>query len=437
MALTKRLLIGLFFCSMSSLYAQKGISYQGVVLYPEVELPGVDSKVTPYSEKDVCFRFSIYDDTNALEYSETHTTTTDYYGQVNLIIGRGNNATTPGRLDDLKWDGTTKYLKVELDYNSACTSWTDVSYDELNYVPFAFYAANSQSSVVSAQGTAPINVTGTGTTTDPVVITFDGGLNNLNDVSLTTAPAADQALIFDGTNWIAGTNDDADADITNEIQDLSLNAKTLELTDDSTGVDLTEVLDLTDMFDVDLTTTTPAENEVLAYEGGLWVNKPLRDLKLIKIISANSASPSTNPIIVGLSTSTNSSNSRFESIDETDIIVMSNNSSNTFVLLESLNPLNHGKVVTIVESNDENPAIEAYDALGNVTKYYTATGNTIYSNSLYTMPYSVVVDVNLTSSPQTETQGTFSSKYESVDFIWYNPTDASGNVSGGYWIPMR
>jgi hypothetical protein len=218
---------------------------------------------------------------------------------------------------------------------------------------------------------------------------------------------------------------------------LSLNAKTLELTDDSTGVDLTEVLDLTDMFDVDLTTTTPAENEVLAYEGGLWVNKPLRDLKLIKIISANSASPSTNPIIVGLSTSTNSSNSRFESIDETDIIVMSNNSSNTFVLLESLNPLNHGKVVTIVESNDENPAIEAYDALGNVTKYYTATGNTIYSNSLYTMPYSVVVDVNLTSSPQTETQGTFSSKYESVDFIWYNPTDASGNVSGGYWIPMR
>ncbi|MGB0275032.1 MAG: hypothetical protein ACPF9U_07375, partial [Flavobacteriaceae bacterium] len=203
---------------VGALFAQRGISYQGVVLYPEVELPGVDSKVTPYSEKKVCFRFTIYDELNVFEYSETHSTITDYYGQVNLIIGRGNNPTTPGRLDDLKWDGTTKYLKVELDYNGACTSWTDVSYDELNYVPFAFYALNSQSSVVSVQGTPPINVTGTGTTTDPVVITFDGELNDLNDVNLTSTPVANEVLVFNGTDWEAGSNDDLDPDPTNEIQ---------------------------------------------------------------------------------------------------------------------------------------------------------------------------------------------------------------------------
>lgn len=122
MALIKKLLLALFLCSVSVLYAQKGISYQGVVLYPSVELPGIDSKVTPYSEKDVCFRFSIYDDTNALEYSETHTTTTDYYGQVNFIIGRGDNPSIAGRLEVLKWDGTAKFLKVELDYSDSCSS---------------------------------------------------------------------------------------------------------------------------------------------------------------------------------------------------------------------------------------------------------------------------------------------------------------------------
>ena len=193
------------------IYAQdpRGISYQGVVLYPAVELPGIDSKTTPYSEKDICFRFSIYNSTNTFEYSETHRTTTDYYGQVNLIIGRGDNPSILGRLDALSWDGTAKFLKVELDYSASCTNWEEISYDELNYVPFAFYALNSQSSQIFAQGKKPIIVNGTGTNTDPVIVEFDGELNDLNDVDFSSAaPVMGQKLIFDGTSWVAKSDDD-------------------------------------------------------------------------------------------------------------------------------------------------------------------------------------------------------------------------------------
>lgn len=183
----------------------------------------------------------------------------------------------------------------------------------------------------------------------------------------------------------------------------------------------------------DVTITNAANNEVLAYESGIWINKPLKDLKQIDIISSNNANPSTNPIIVGLSDSSNNSESRFQTIDETDIIILGNN--NTFVSLESLNPSYHGKIITIVEEDDENPGIETIDEDGTVTKYYTATGNTIQTNSLYIMPYQYDTDVDFTNS--SVTTKTIFRKYESVDFIWYNPTDADGNVSGGYWIPMR
>lgn len=191
-------------CNFS--FGQKGISYQGVILYPTVEIPGIDSNVTPYSEKDVCIRFGVYDDSNLLEYSETHNTRTDYYGQINLVIGRGDNPSLVGRLEDLRWDGTEKFLKVELDYSGACTDWTDVSYDELNYVPFAFYALESEQSTFVGQGNAPIVVTGSGNLTDPLIVSFDGSLNNLSDVDLSIPPISGQILRYDGTSWTAGNS---------------------------------------------------------------------------------------------------------------------------------------------------------------------------------------------------------------------------------------
>jgi hypothetical protein len=375
MVIIKKLFFSLFFCAI--LYAQepRGISYQGVVLNPLVELPGIDSKVTPYSEENVCFRFSIYDNTNTLEYSETHNTVTDYYGQVNLVIGRGDNPLIPGRLDNIRWDGTTKFLQVEIDYSASCTDWEKISCDELNYVPFAFFALNSGSANAGNQNL----IAGT----KPGEIEISGG------------------------NTVIINIDDVDSDPTNEIQTIvSADTGNLVTTGTDGGAllikaDLEEVLDLHDAADV--TITTPAENEILAYESGEWVNKPLKDLKIVNYASSFPAAPPTNPLIVGLPSSTNSGLSRFINIDDIDIIVMDNSSDNSYIVLEDLTLVYEGKIVKIVEGVNQNPKVSA-----NSTGFYDTSSpddkNNLFFNNIKIFTASGDLKVEF--------------RHESVEFIW-------------------
>ena len=69
-------------------------------------------------------------------------------------------------------------------------------------------------------------------------------LSSLTDVQLAT-PTNGQALKYDGTKWVNGSDlvNDADADPTNELQDLSLTGNTLSLSGDATTVDLSGYLD--------------------------------------------------------------------------------------------------------------------------------------------------------------------------------------------------
>ena len=474
MAVSKWFILGLFFCGI--IYAQepRGISYQGVVLYPKVELPGIDSKVTPYSEKDVCFRFSIYDDTNTLEYSETHTTTTDYYGQVNLVIGRGDNPLIPGRLDAIQWDGTTKFLEVELDYSALCTDWEEVSYNELNYVPFAFYALNSGGTGTDNQNLTAATLTGTtlqidiedgtsasidlaplqdgtGTdnqnienlaldsTTNILTVGIEDGTSGTVDLSgligtdnqnLTAATLTGTTLqidIEDGTSAtvdLAALVDDTDADPTNEIQDLSLNAKTLELTDDSTVVDLTEVLDINDASDA--TISAPVANEVLAYNGTNWVNRPLKDLKNINIVDEPAAYNTSNPLIIGILNFNpfnggSTTGTRFFSIDESDIFIISKTNDQVYVILGKLNENYNGKIVTIIENNNENPLITTVSSDDTSNSYFDANWNELFTHKINSIENEATL------------QSTRELKYESVDFVWFMPTAGST----GRWIPMR
>jgi len=616
MALAKKLFFGLLLCGVLHAQNPRGISYQGVVLYPSVELPGIDSRVTPYSERDVCFRFSIYDDTDALEYSETHNTSTDYYGQVNLVIGRGDNPLIPGRLDDLKWDGTAKFLKVELDYAALCTDWEEISYSELNYVPFAFYALSSGGSNSDDQNLTGATLTGTtlqidiengnstsvdlatlqdGTGTDDqniqglvldattntltvgiengtsqnVDLSSLAGADNQNltaatltgttlqidiengnstsvdlvalqdgtgtddqnltaatltgttlqidiengnstsvdlvalqdgtgtdDQNLTAATltgttlqidiengnstSVDLAALQDGTgtddqNLTAatltgttlqidiengnstsvdlvalqdgtGTDDqniqglvldattstltvgiengtsqnvslaalvnDADANPTNEIQDLILTTKILSITNNTaaTPIDLKEVLDLNDAADV--TITAPATNEVLAYESGQWVNKPLKDLKLVEYASSYPAAPQSQPLKVGLPSSPNSTDLRFANIDEVDILIIDNSSDNSYITLEDLDSERDGKILKIVESSNQNPKITA-----NSIPFY----NTLDADNENYLFFNFIKIVTSGGDLNREF------KHESVDFIW----------QGGNWTPMR
>jgi hypothetical protein len=85
-------------------------------------------------------RFSILDAAGTIEYQEEHTTITDMYGMINLMIGRGiQTVISPGIFAEIDWSGTPKALKVDLSLSNVDIFYTDFSYEELTFVPYAFH----------------------------------------------------------------------------------------------------------------------------------------------------------------------------------------------------------------------------------------------------------------------------------------------------------
>ena len=122
---------------------RNGISYQALILNPTGEpLPGKDNDNTPLANTDICLKFYIINSSGNYEYSELQTVKTDVYGMVNLIIGTGQpvGAVT---WDAVAWSAEAKSLKVDLDITGACTSFTELSNQQLTSVPFALYSPSS------------------------------------------------------------------------------------------------------------------------------------------------------------------------------------------------------------------------------------------------------------------------------------------------------
>lgn len=111
-----------------------GMSYQAVILDPELQLPGVNDLNNVYNNKELAVRFTIYNADDAIEFQETHWTKTDAYGMINLVIGAG----TPvqGLFTEIFWDGTRKSLKVEIKLDA---SFEELSMQDLLFVPYAFH----------------------------------------------------------------------------------------------------------------------------------------------------------------------------------------------------------------------------------------------------------------------------------------------------------
>ena len=139
-----RLLLFTFLLSALSFGQDRnGISYQALIINPNVEqLPGQDNDHSPLTNTDVCLQFHIINSSGNYEYSESQSVTTDAYGMVNLVIGTG---TPIGAItwDAVAWSAEAKSLKVDLDITGACTSFTELSNQQLTSVPFALYSPAS------------------------------------------------------------------------------------------------------------------------------------------------------------------------------------------------------------------------------------------------------------------------------------------------------
>jgi hypothetical protein len=174
-------------CSLLG-YAQKGISYQAIILDPKpIEIPGQNITGQPLVNGQVSLKFRIYSANLIQEFEEVHTTQTDAYGTINVLIGSQN----PGAFSSLVWDSKQKSLQVLVSFDQGGT-YTKVSEQQLTYNPMALFAetAGKLSETLSIAGG------GTGATTAAAART-NLGLGNVDNTSDAAKPisSATQAAL--------------------------------------------------------------------------------------------------------------------------------------------------------------------------------------------------------------------------------------------------
>ena len=144
----KKIFFTLFVLSSISLFSQQrtGINYQALILNPNGEqLPGYNNQNAPLVNTDICIEFLILDENSSIEYSETQSVKTDKYGMVNLSIGNGDFAGGySGGWSGIVWSEKSKKLKVNLDTTGSCSSFTEISNQDLTAVPFALFAPGQE-----------------------------------------------------------------------------------------------------------------------------------------------------------------------------------------------------------------------------------------------------------------------------------------------------
>lgn len=198
MKLLPKLLLLLFILVSSFLYGQTpGINYQALILNNTViEIPGTDvaQGQIPLGLEEVRLRFSISNET-VVEYSEEQSITTDENGMISLIVGEG----TPvlATFEDIVWDGTLKYLNVEINILSNNDGFVFLDTQKILYVP---HPSNGTSQVVIVNSLSDL--------TPPYATGDLIWMENYGASQLTTL------LIYNGTAWVPVSED---YDPTNEL----------------------------------------------------------------------------------------------------------------------------------------------------------------------------------------------------------------------------
>lgn len=176
-----------------------GITYQAVIIDADAkEIPGVDITGNYLPNQALTIRFTIQDKNAVIEYQEEQSTTTDEYGMVNLTIGMGTmTALSPAVFKEISWDGTPKDLRVEISLGESAGNFTELSFQSLYFVPYAFHRnitatgtmiidgeSTLNSSLEVANG-SPTNLTGTlavtGTSALNGQVTIDADLSGNDD----------------------------------------------------------------------------------------------------------------------------------------------------------------------------------------------------------------------------------------------------------------
>lgn len=172
----KLILLGLSFIMILRLFGQtQGISYQAVIIdkTPQ-EIPGRDITGNIIPNRQIMMRFSILDAAGTIEYQEEHSTSTDMYGMIALVIGKGTRTSlSPNPFDGIDWNGTPKSLKVDLSLSNEEIFYTDFSIEELTFVPYAYHKNITATGSLAVDGMTSLNSRVDVTDGSPTFLTGD------------------------------------------------------------------------------------------------------------------------------------------------------------------------------------------------------------------------------------------------------------------------
>ena len=188
----------------------QGINYQAVAIDESGKpIPGVDIVGSPIDDAEIGIRISILENspTGAVLYQEEHEVLTDQYGMFNLVIGQGLQV-SPDPFSTIDWIGD-KYLQVELSVDNN-GDFKLSAVQQLMSVPYAFLA-------------------------DRALNVDDADADASNEIQ-NLSVSGDSLTISAGNTVVLPTSNDLDKDPTNELQQLFVQNDSLFLTADTSGV---------------------------------------------------------------------------------------------------------------------------------------------------------------------------------------------------------
>lgn len=156
----RSVLLAIFMFTLIPLFAQtQGISYQAVIIDSTgQQIPGNNISGLILPNHDILIRFTILDTVGSIDYQETQPATTDAYGMINLMIGEGTvTASSPTTFRGIDWNGAMKYLKVDISLSRTEVFFTDFSYQELSFVPYAYHKNITATGTLDVNGATTLN----------------------------------------------------------------------------------------------------------------------------------------------------------------------------------------------------------------------------------------------------------------------------------------